>query len=194
MILPIVAYGHPTLRKKAVDIEKDHPGLDVLIENMFETMYASDGVGLAAPQVNEGIRLFIIDATPFADEKPELSGFHKVFINANIVDETGEPWTFNEGCLSVPDIREDVIRRPDIRIQYYDREWNFHDETFTGIPARIIQHEYDHIEGSIFVDRISPLRKILLKKKLSDITNGNIEVSYKMIFPGQQKRKKQYAR
>lgn len=194
MILPIVAYGHPTLRRKSVDIEKGHPGLDELIENMYETMYSSDGVGLAAPQVNESIRLFIVDATPFAEEAPELSGFRKVFINAQIVEETGEPWSFNEGCLSIPDIREDVIRRPKVRIQYYDREWNFHDEEFDGILARIIQHEYDHTEGILFVDKISPLRKILLKKKLANISNGDIEVSYKMIFPSQQKRKRQHSR
>ena len=194
MILPIVAYGHPTLRKVAQEIERDYPGLDELITNMFETMHASEGVGLAAPQVNEPIRLFVIDASPFGDEKPELQGFSKVFINPFIIEESGEPWIFNEGCLSVPDIREDVMRKPVIRIRYFDRNWESHVEVFEGIPARIIQHEYDHLQGTIFVDRVNALRKVLLRKKLNDISDGNIEVAYKMIFPGKVKRKKQIAR
>jgi peptide deformylase len=187
MILPIVAYGHPVLRRVAVEIEPGHPGLDELIANMFETMYSSEGVGLAAPQVNQGIRLFIIDASPYAEDKPELEGFNKIFINPQIVEYFGEEVVFNEGCLSIPKIREDVMRKPGIRIQYQDRDFNSYDEIYEGIPARIIQHEYDHLEAKLFVDRISPLRKILLKKKLADITNGNIEVDYKMIFPGKKK-------
>lgn len=187
MILPIVAYGHPTLRKVASEIGPDYPGLDELIANMFETMYTSEGVGLAAPQVNHGIRLFVIDSAPYAEEHPELEGFKKVFINPKIVGFSGEDVAFNEGCLSIPQIREDVMRPPKIRIQYQDREFNSYDEEYDGIPARIIQHEYDHLEARLFVDRISPLRKILLKKKLADIMSGNIEVGYKMIFPAKKK-------
>jgi len=190
MILPIVAYGHPTLRKVAVDIEPDYPGLNELIENMFETMYSSEGVGLAAPQVNHGIRLFIIDASPFSEDKPELQGFKKIFVNPHIIEESGEEVSFNEGCLSIPKIREDVMRKPRIRIQYQDRDFNSYDEIYEGIPARIIQHEYDHLEAKLFVDRINPLRKILLKKKLNDIMTGNIEVDYKMIFPGRKRNVK----
>lgn len=190
MILPIVAYGHPTLRKVAVDIDKEYPGLDELIENMFETMYHSEGVGLAAPQVNRGIRLFIIDAAPYGEDKPELAAFKKIFINPHIIEESGEEVAFNEGCLSIPKIREDVMRKPRIRIQYQDREFNSFDEEYEGIAARIIQHEYDHLEAKLFVDRINPLKKMLLKKKLNDITNGNIDVDYKMIFPGKKKKVK----
>jgi peptide deformylase len=190
MILPIVAYGHPTLRKVAVDIEPGYPGLEELIANMFETMYSSEGVGLAAPQVNRGIRLFIIDASPYEEDHPELKGFKKAFINPHIIEESGEEVTFNEGCLSIPKIREDVMRKPTIRIQYQDTEFNEYDEVYEGIPARIIQHEYDHLEAKLFVDRISPLRKMLLKRKLNDITNGNIEVDYKMIFPGKKNKGK----
>ena len=188
MILPIVAYGHPTLRKVARRIEPGHPGLDQLVADMFETMYKSQGVGLAAPQVNQGIRLFIIDATPYAEEKPELNGFKGIFVNPQIIEETGEDLVFNEGCLSIPDIREDVTRKSKIRIQYQDLNFNDFDEYYEGIPARIIQHEYDHLEAKLFVDRISPLRKMLLKRRLNDITTGNIKVDYKMIFPVQKKK------
>jgi peptide deformylase len=190
MILPIVAYGHPTLRKIAGEIEQGHPGLDELIENMYETMYQSEGVGLAAPQVNQPIRLFVIDASPYEKDVPEFKGFKKIFINPYIIEETGEEWAFNEGCLSVPEIREDVMRKSRIRIQYQDREFNTYDEIYDGIPARIIQHEYDHLEAKLFVDRISPLRKILLKRRLNDISTGNIEVKYKMIFPVKKKKVK----
>lgn len=190
MILPIVAYGHPTLRKIAAEIESGHPGLDELIENMFETMYQSEGVGLAAPQVNQSIRLFIVDASPYEKDRPEFKGFKKVFINPHIVEVTGEEWSFNEGCLSVPEIREDVMRKPRIRIQYQDKDFNAYDEIYEGIPSRIIQHEYDHLEATLFVDRISPLRKMLLKRRLKDISTGNIEVAYKMIFPGKKKKVK----
>lgn len=188
MTLPIVAYGHSTLRKVAREIEQGHPGLEELISNMFETMYESSGVGLAAPQVNQSIRLFIVDASPYGEENPELKDFKKIFVNPYIVEESGEEWVFNEGCLSVPDIREDVMRKPKIRIQYQDPEFNHYDEYYEGIPARIIQHEYDHLEGKLFVDRISPLRKILLKRKLNDISTGNIDISYKMIYPVQKKK------
>ncbi len=188
MILPIVAYGHPTLRRVADDIQPDHPGLSELIDNMFETMYHSEGVGLAAPQVNQPIRLFILDPAPYADTHPELQGLKKVFINPHIVEESGDDFTFNEGCLSIPDIREDVTRKSRIRLKYQDIEFNSYDEYFEGIPARIIQHEYDHLEATLFVDRINPLRKMLLRRKLNDISMGNIEVSYKMIFPGKKKK------
>ncbi len=190
MVLPILAYGHPTLRRISEDIEKDYPGLDELVEDMFDTMYLTSGVGLAAPQVGKSIRLFIVDAAPFAEDVPEAKGFKKVFINAQIVEEKGEEWSFNEGCLSLPDIREDVIRKPGIRIQYYDENFEYHDDRITKVMARIIQHEYDHLEGVLFVDRISNIRKMLLKRKLSDISKGNIDVDYKMIFPKKKKGRK----
>ena len=187
-MLPIVAYGHPTLRKVSQDIDKDYPELEQLIENMFETMYTSVGVGLAAPQVNRSIRLFIVDASPYAEDYPEAKDFKKVFINPKIVEENGEEWMFNEGCLSVPNIREDISRKSVVRIQYYDRDFKFHEEDFKGVIGRIVQHEYDHLEGTIFVDKVSPLRKTLLRRKLNDITKGNIDVSYKMIFPVKKKK------
>jgi peptide deformylase len=187
MILPITAYGHPTLRKVAREIDKDYPNLSGLITDMFETMYATGGVGLAAPQVNLSIRLLVMDATAYAEEDPQARGFKKVLINPEIVDEAGEVWVFNEGCLSIPDIREDVSRKPDIRIQYYDENWNYFDEKYTSVMARIIQHEYDHLEGILFVDKVSNIRKVLLKRKLLDISKGEIDVAYKMIFPLQKK-------
>ena len=191
MVLPIVAYGHPNLRKVSEEIDEDYEGLNELIENMFETMYHSEGVGLAAPQVNRNIRLFIVDASPFEKDNPELRDFRKVFINPIITEETGTEWEFAEGCLSIPDIREEVIRKPRVRIEYYDRDFNFHDETYEGMAARIIQHEYDHLEGVLFVDHISNLRKMLLKRRLNDISTGNIDVDYKMIFPSRKRKKKQ---
>ncbi len=191
MVLPIVAYGHPNLRKVSEEIDEEFEGLDELIENMFETMYYSEGVGLAAPQVNENIRLFIVDASPFEKDNPELRDFRKVFINPVITEEAGTEWEFTEGCLSIPDIREEVIRKPRVRIEYYDPHFNFHDETYEGIAARIIQHEYDHLEGVLFVDHISNLRKMLLKRRLNDISTGNIDVGYKMIFPSRKRKKKQ---
>jgi peptide deformylase len=183
MILPITAYGHPILRKVAKNIDKDYPYLDTLIADMFETMYATSGVGLAAPQINLSIRLLVIDATPYAEEDQQARGFKKVMINPYIVEETGDEWVHNEGCLSIPDIREDVSRKPNIRIQYYNEKWEFFDERYTSVMARIIQHEYDHLEGVLFVDRVSNLRKVLLKRRLQDISKGNIDVGYKMIFP-----------
>jgi peptide deformylase len=190
MILSITAYGHPTLRKVAGEVNKDYPNLTGLIGNMFETMYATGGVGLAAPQVNLSIRLIVMDATAYEEADPQAKGFKKVLINPKIIEETGEEWIFNEGCLSVPDIREDVIRKPQIRIQYYDENWNFFDECYTSVMARIIQHEYDHLEGVLFVDRVSNIRKVLLRRKLLDISKGNIEVGYKMIFPLLKKARK----
>lgn len=187
MFLPIVAYGHPTLKKVSVDIDKDYPDLDKLIENMWESMYESKGVGLAAPQINLNIRLFLIDAEPFKEEYPEAEGQKKVLINAQILKEEGEEWAFQEGCLSVPEVHEEVMRNPRIHIQYYDENWEFHDEWIDGIVARIIQHEYDHIDGKIFIERLSSMRKMLLKRRLSDITLGNISTSYRMIFPKQKR-------
>lgn len=187
MILPIVAYGDPVLRKKGRDIAKDHPGLKELVANMFETMYAAGGVGLAAPQVGKSLRLFVIDASGFVDEDEEdeegLKDFKKVFINPEIVEEEGDDWAFNEGCLSIPEVREDVTRAEDITIRYYDEDFNEYEETFTGLKARVIQHEYDHIEGVLFTDYLSPLRKRVLKGRLNNISKGKVSVNYRMRFP-----------
>lgn len=187
MILPITAYGHPILRKVAVEIDRDYPGLDALIANMYETMYATRGVGLAAPQVNLSIRLLVMDATAYSEDDPDAKDFKRVLINPRIMEESGDEWTFNEGCLSIPEIREDVVRKPSIRIQYYDDKWNFYDETYSGVMGRIIQHEYDHLEGVLFVDKISSIRKVLLKRKLADISKGEIDIDYRMIFPKKKK-------
>jgi peptide deformylase len=183
MLLPITAYGHPTLKKIAQDIDKDYPNLDVIIRDMFETMYFSKGVGLAAPQVDLSIRLLTIDASPYATDYPEAKDFKKVMINARIIEEEGTEWSFNEGCLSVPDIREDVVRKPKIRIQYVDENFQAYDEVYEGVRARIIQHEYDHLQGVLFVERLTSLKKMLLKRKLTDISKGNIKVDYRMKFP-----------
>ena len=188
MKYPIIAYGDPVLRRKATSIEPaEYPHITKIIEDMFETMYAAHGIGLAAPQVGLSMRLFIIDADTFADEDPALKGFKKVFINACIEEESGEEWAFNEGCLSIPDIREDVYRQPVVRLSYYDENWKHHDETFKGMAARIIQHEYDHIEGKLFTDKLSPLRKRLIEKKLTDISRGIVDIDYKMKFPAVKK-------
>lgn len=182
MILPIVAYGDPVLKKVAEEIDSDYPGLENLIADMFETMYSSKGVGLAAPQINKSIRLFIIDASPFADEYPELEGWKKTFINPRILEEEGEEWDFNEGCLSIPGIREDVERKPELILEYEDENFELHEEKFDGVVARVIQHEYDHLEGVLFTDHLSPLKKRLLKGKLNDISKGIVDVNYKMKF------------
>ena len=159
MLLPITAYGHPVLKKVAEEIDKDYPGLEQLIADMFETMYDSDGIGLAAPQVNRSIRLFIVDGTPYADKIPETADFKKIFINPYILSTTGSDVVLDEGCLSIPNIREDVTRKDEITIEYYDEKWELKEETYTGFPARVIQHEYDHLEGILLVERISSLRK-----------------------------------
>lgn len=187
MKLPIIAYGDSVLRKKGTEITKDYPELNNLIENMFETMYGAHGVGLAAPQVGLSIRLFVIDATSFAEDEPVLKDFKKTFINAQILEESGNKWSFNEGCLSIPDIREDIDRKESLTISYYDENWNHYEETYKGLAARIIQHEYDHIEGKLFVDKLSPLRKAMLKNKLSSISKGIVNVDYKMKFPAIKK-------
>lgn len=180
MIYPIVVYGSPVLRKVASEIDKDYPNLTKLIEDMFETMYASDGIGLAAPQIGKSIRLMVIDATSLAEEEPKLANFKKVFINPEIIKEEGAEWAFSEGCLSLPKIREDVVRKPNVHIQYYDENFEFHDEKWDGIAARIIQHEYDHLEGVLFVDHLSPLKKKLLKGKLNAISKGKVDANYKV--------------
>jgi len=185
MILPIVAYGTPVLREETKEIEQDYPDLNLLIEDMFETMYAAKGVGLAAPQIGRAIRLFIVDASGFNedDEHPELEGFKRIYINPIIVEESGKEWKFEEGCLSIPGIREDVSRQPNITIEYYNEKFELIEETLDGIAARVIQHEYDHIETVLFTDKINPLRKRLIKGKLNDIAKGNIKVNYRMKFP-----------
>lgn len=190
MILPVVAYGHPVLKKVAADISPDYPDLTSFLADLWETMYVSDGVGLAAPQVNRSIRAFVIDATAFADKHPEADGFKKTFLNARIYQEEGDEYSFNEGCLSFPGLREDIFRKPVIYIRYQDEEFREHDERYDGILARIIQHEYDHIEGIVFVDRIPTLKKMLLKRRLNDISCGNVEVHYKMLFPLMKKGRK----
>lgn len=190
MIFPIVAYGAQILRKKAKDINADHKDLKILIEDMWETMYASSGVGLAAPQINKDIRLFVMDSSQIFENMeedeigkyPDEPGIKKVFINAIIKESKGEEWAYNEGCLSIPKIREDVYRPEEITIEYFDENFVQHTDTFNGITARIIQHEYDHIEGKLFIDYLKPLRKKLLQGKLSDISKGKIKMDYKMIF------------
>jgi len=183
MILPVYVYGNPVLREVAKEIGPDYPHLKELIANMYETMYASEGVGLAAPQIGLSIRLFVIDATVMNDEYPEVKDFKKVFINPRITKEEGEEWFYNEGCLSVPFIREDVSRKSIITIEYVDENFVPHKEKYDGVQARIIQHEYDHLEGILFIDRISFLRKKLIRSKLNNILNGNIKPKYKVVFP-----------
>ena len=183
MILPIVAYGDPVLKKEAEEIEQDYPKLQELIDNMFETMYNAEGVGLAAPQIGKSIRLFIVDASPFEEDEPALKDFKKTFINPIIVEETGKNWAFNEGCLSIPGIREDVNRQPKVTLEYYDRDFNLIEETFDGLAARVVQHEYDHVEGVLFTDHINPLKRRLLNSRLNNISKGNVKVPYRMKFP-----------
>jgi peptide deformylase len=190
MVLPVVAFGHPVLKKVAEEVPRDYPGLDQFIADLWETMYVSDGVGLAAPQVNRSIRIFVIDASAFEEKYPETAGFKKTFINAEIYLEEGEEWAFNEGCLSFPGLREDILRKPVIHMRWFDEKFNAHDERFEGVIARIIQHEYDHIEGIVFVDRIPSLKKMLLKRRLNDISRGNVDVAYRMLFPLMKKGKK----
>ena len=189
MILPILAYGSPVLKKLANDITPKYPNLSELISNMWETMYAAKGVGLAAPQIGLSIRLFVIDATPFLDDENmddfelnSIKNFKKVFINPKIINENGSLWEFNEGCLSIPEIREDVSRRSKIIIEYFDENFQFHRLELSGLAARVVQHEYDHIEGILFTDHISSLKKRLIKRKLNNISSGSIKVDYEMKF------------
>lgn len=190
MILPIVAYGDPILKMRANPIAKNHPNLKQLIANMWDTMYAANGVGIAAPQIGESIRLFLVDGSPFADtpnlspiEKKDLASFKKVFINAEIHSYTGPQESFNEGCLSIPDIHEEVNRLSTIEISYYNENFDWIEEEISGLSARIVQHEYDHIEGILFTDKLGSLKKKLLKTKLSQISRGNISTDYEMRFP-----------
>lgn len=196
MILPIVAYGDPVLKKEAEEITNEFPDLQKLIKDMYETMYHASGVGLAAPQIGKSIRMFVVDGSPFAekDEDDEeevvpdpkavgIENFKKVFINPIIEEESGEEWGFHEGCLSIPKIREEVFRKEKIQVSYYDENWNFHEEAFEGYAARIIQHEYDHIDGILFTDHLSPLKRRLLTKRLQNISKGDVKVDYKMKFP-----------
>lgn len=192
MILPIVAYGHPVLRKVATAITPDYPNLEKFIADMWETMYASNGVGLAAPQVNKDIRLFMIDTEQIfsgmdEEEKAEYDdgpGIKLLFINAQLVELDGEEWAYNEGCLSIPKIREDILRHQSVTLRYQDMNFETHTRTFTGITARVILHEYDHIEGKLFIDHISALKRKLMKGKLNDISKGKVKVDYRMLFPG----------
>lgn len=188
MIYPIVVYGHPVLRKIAEDIDRDYPDLKNLIDDLFESMYYSDGLGLAAPQIGKSIRIFVIDGKALAEDDPELAGFKKVFINARITERTGELKLMSEGCLSIPNLREEVNREEHIRIEYYDENWEFHDEEYNGFKARVIQHEYDHLDGIMFTDRVSPLRKRLIKSKLTAISKGRFEAEYRTVLPGQRVR------
>lgn len=189
MILPIRAIGDPVLKVKCRDIDENYPDLNSLLDNMFETMYAARGVGLAAPQIGLPIRVFIVDVSPFAEDeedeetKKELENFKKVFINAQKVDEFGEPWKFSEGCLSIPGIHEDVERNESLTLHYFDENFKEHTETFTGLRARVIQHEYDHIDGVLFTDHLSVFKKRLIQKKLKNISIGQVQVDYKMRFP-----------
>ena len=195
MILPIVAYGDPILKREAEEIDANYTGLKELISDMYETMYDASGVGLAAPQIGKSIRLFIVDGSPFADDPnddddegpdPKAEGienFKKVFINPIIEEEDGEEWGFHEGCLSIPKIREEVFRKEKVHISYYDENFEFHEEVFEGYAARIIQHEYDHVDGILFTDHLSPLKRRLLTKRLQNISKGEVNVDYKMKFP-----------
>jgi peptide deformylase len=190
MILPILAYGTSVLKKTAKEITSDYPNLSQLIENMWETMYASNGVGLAAPQIGLSIRVFIIDASPFVDEKlmdekevKILSDFKKTFINPKIISEDGNLWDFNEGCLSIPEVREDVLRKEEVFITFFNENFEREQLKLNGLAARVVQHEYDHIEGILFIDHLSPLKKRLLKNKLTSISKGSISVDYLMKFP-----------
>ncbi len=190
MILPIVAYGDPVLRKTGIEIDKDYLNLSKLIENMKETMHNANGVGLAAPQIGKAIRLFLVDASPFAEsdeledeERDFLKEFKRVFINPKIIAENGEEWAFSEGCLTIPNINEDVLRKEIIDIEYLDENFEVKKETLDGLAARIFQHEFDHIEGVLFTDKLSTLKKRLLKKKLDNISKGKIDVDYRMKFP-----------
>lgn len=196
MILPVVAYGDPVLKKKAKDITAEYPNLDTLLENMYETMYGASGVGLAAPQIGLAVRIFLVDTEPFAgddsfteEEQKELEGFKKTFINAEILEEEGEEWAFSEGCLSIPGINEDVFRQPKVTIKYQDENFKEYTETYEGLIARVIQHEYDHIEGILFTDKLSSLKKRLIKGKLTNISKGKCSAEYRMRFPAASKKR-----
>ncbi|HQU59851.1 MAG: peptide deformylase [Phaeodactylibacter sp.] len=183
MILPIYAYGQPVLKKMGEEIGPDYPGLKELIENMWETMYNAEGVGLAAPQIGRPIRLFIVDTIQIMEKGKEEEGIRNIFINARKLEEAGEPWTYEEGCLSIPDVRGDVDRQPQLRLRYLDENFEEREQVFTGINARVIQHEYDHIDGILFTDHLKPIKKRLVRRKLDSIKKGKASVEYKMKFP-----------
>jgi len=196
MILPVVAYGDAVLKKKAKSITPEYPNFSDLLENMWETMYGAHGVGLAAPQIGLPIRIFLVDTTPFADdesyseeEQEKLASFKKVFINAEIIEEEGEEWAFSEGCLSIPGINEDVFRKPIVTIKYQDENFKEYTETYDGLIARVIQHEYDHIEGILFTDKLSSLKKRIIKGKLVNISKGKCSADYRMRFPAMSKKR-----
>mgnify|MGYP001033399553 CR=1 FL=1 len=196
MILPIIAYGDAVLKKKAKEIDKEFPKLNELLENMYETMYGAYGVGLAAPQIGLPIRIFLVDTEPFSEDKDlsekdreQMKNFKKTFINAQILEEEGDEWAFNEGCLSIPDVREDVFRQPKIKIQYQDENFETHIEEYDGLIARVIQHEYDHIEGILFTDKLSSFKKRLIKGRLANISKGKIKIDYRMRFPAMSRKR-----
>lgn len=183
MVYPIIVYGDPILRKPAAAISSEFPDLPNLIQDMFETMYAAHGIGLAAPQIGKSIRIFVVDGTTLEDTEDDMTGFKKVFINPELLDETGESWAFEEGCLSIPNIRENVSRPESLRIRYRDEKWDLKEEEYTGVKARIIQHEYDHLDGKLFIDYLTPLKKRMLKGKLTDISKGDVETEYRILAP-----------
>lgn len=182
MVLPIYAYGHEVLKKQGADIQKDHPGLNELIENMWETMYGARGVGLAAQQIGQAIKLFIVDTIQIEKEGKDHEGIKKVFINAEVLDESGEEWAYEEGCLSIPDIHADVLRQPLLKIRYLDENFEEHTAEFDGINARVIQHEYDHTLGKLFIEKVNPLKRRLMGRKLENIRKGKVEADYRMRF------------
>lgn len=181
MILPIVGYGHSILRKPTQDIDNTYPDIKQLIDDMFETMYSAYGVGLAAPQINLPISLLVIDATPFKEKYPEADGFKIAMINPHIIEESGKEWAFEEGCLSVPGIHEDVMRKSNVTVKFLDSDFNEQTIELDGVKARVFQHEYDHLQGKVFVDRLSNIRRAFLKRKLNEIVNGSVRVDYKML-------------
>lgn len=183
MIYPVYVYGSPVLRQIAKDIDKSYPDLEKFIADMFETMYHSDGLGLAAPQVGKSIRLIVIDGAPLGKDRPEMKDFKKVFINAHIIESTGDKVSMGEGCLSLPNLHEEVERDSSVRIEYYDENWEHHDDVFTGYKARVVLHEYDHLDGILFTDRLSPLRRRLIKGKLTDISKGKFDADYRTVLP-----------
>lgn len=190
MIYPIYLYGHPVLRKKAERINPDYPGLQDFINDMFETMKVSDGIGLAAPQVGKSISLFLVDGSDLAEDDPSMAGFRKVFINAEIVEETGDEWTYNEGCLSFPGIHEDIVRPSVIRIRYHDENFVLHEDVYDGMKARIIQHEYDHVQGILFIDRMMPIKRKMLAGRLKAISKGKVETRYRFVTAASVKASK----
>ncbi len=182
MILPIYAYGQAVLKKEGDRIDPDYPGLNELIANMWETMYEAQGVGLAAPQIGRSIRLFVVDTIQIMEEGKEAEGIKQVFINAEKLEEAGAPWTYEEGCLSIPEVRGDVDRPPQVKLRYQDENFEVHERVFTGMNARVIQHEYDHIDGILFVEHLKPLKRRLVRRKLENIRKGNASAEYKMKF------------